>query len=216
MSKFRHTFILVVILTGVLVMLSVNTIPVHAATSPAVGTIKVMKSVPGVSLSDEISVVLTIQNNGTVPVFDLQVYEYMNANLPVKGGITIEGQSRESVVQVAPGGLTSVAQVIVDPPPPNTLMPGEKITLKYTQVAPKPGDFQIPTSLVWYSYNYGGSIIRLSVYSNGLLVHVLNYAEKAAFQIYPYILSAATFSSTMMILLWARRKLARLKRGILH
>ncbi len=193
------------------------TLPVQAATnSPAVGTIQVTKTIPGISLNNEVSVLLTIKNNGTVPVFDLQIYEYMNANLGVRGGISLQGPSTKSTVPVGSGGLVSINQVIIDAPPPSTLLPGQTMTLRYTQVAPKAGDFQIPTSLVWFSYIYGGSTIRLSIYSNGLLVHVPNDVEKAALQLYPYILSAATFTSTFTILLWARKKLGRLKKGILH
>lgn len=212
----RTTLLLLLAISIALASLSIP-LSSHAATNtPAVGTLKVSKTIPGVSLNNEVSVLLTIQNNGTVPVFDLQIYEYMNANLGVRGGISLKGPSTKSIVPVGSGGLVSINQVIIDAPPPSTLLPGQTMTLRYTQVAPKAGDFQIPTSLVWFSYVYGGSTIRLSIYSNGLLVHVPNDVEKATLQVYPYILSAATFTSTFTILLWARKKLGRLKKGILH
>ncbi len=216
MKKGRVTLLVAIIATLVAGIAS-SGIPAHSAsTDQPLGSIKVTKSVPSVSLNNEISVTLTIQNNGTIPVFDLEIYEYMNANLQVRGNIEVNELSANSAVPVASGGVTSVAQVIVDPPPPNTLMPGEKMTLKYVQIAPKAGDFQIPTSLIWFSFKYGGSTIRSSIYSNGLMVHVPNDFEKAIFLIYPYVLAAATFSSTITILLWARTKLAKLKKGILH
>lgn len=190
--------------------LLLGAIPVNSAAN-GVGTVKVTKSIPAVSLDDRVSVVLTVENNGTVPLFDLQVYEYLNAKLLVQGSMAVRGPSGVSEVPLAPGGLASVAQVIVDAPPPNTLMPGQKLTLSYTQVAPRAGDFQIPTSLVWYSYKYAESTIRASVYSNGLMLHVPNEFEKDALQVYPYVLSATTFTSTITVLLWARRKLAKLK-----
>jgi hypothetical protein len=210
----RVTLLLFLIVASALVTFSNPPSAPSAANSPAVGSLRVIKTIPGVSVNDEISVLLTIQNNGTVPVFDLQIYEYMNSNLNVRGSIVVQGPSTRSTVSVGSGGLVSINQVIVDPPPPNTLMPGEKMTLSYTQVAPKAGDFQIPTSLVWFSYIYVGSTIRLSLYSNGQLVHVLNDYEKATLQIYPYVLAGATFSSTITILLWTRKKLGKLKRGI--
>lgn len=196
---------------GIIVLMA---FPVHAQPqSTQVATIKVTKSIPTITLDDRVTFLLTIENNGSYPVFDLEVFEYLNQKLQPQGNAVITAPFGKSEFPMASAGVGSAAQVIIDPPPPNTLLPGQTMTIEYKQLAPSSGDFQVPAALTWYSYKLGSSTIRLNFYSNGLILHIPNGYEKTVLIIYPYVLSITAFAITLTILFWARNRLGKINRA---
>jgi hypothetical protein len=184
------------------------------AQSGVVGSLKVTKSIPRVTSDNRITVLITIENNGSVPIYDLQVFEYFNTNLRAEGSALLTQPSGKSEISLAATEVATRVQVIIDPPRPNLLMPGEKLTIEYTQYSPRGGDFTLPPALTWFSYQFDRSTVRLSFYSNGLIVHVPNEFEKAFLTVYPYVLSATAFTTTFTILLWARKRLKTLRKNL--
>ena len=178
-----------------------------AGPAPEVGSIKVAKSVPSITLDNKLTILLTIRNNGSVPVSGIEIYEYFNPSFTLQGGGTITHPSGSVTLPLAQSNTVTQVQAIIDPPSPNSLQPGQSMTLKYTEVAAGPGDFQVPPDLIWYTYTIASSDIKSSLYSNGITIHIPSQAEKLIFVVYPYILAAATFTVTLTILLWARRQL---------
>lgn len=177
-----------------------------------VASLKLAKSITGVSPDDVVSFQLMVENNGTVPVIDVEVYEYLNTALNGVGSIAVTSPAGDASFPMSSSGLATAAQVIVDPPPPASLNPGQSLTLQYKMHAPSPGDFQVPADLVWFSYLRGGSTIRSNYYSNGLILHVPNGYEKVVILIYPYVLSILTFTAVVTILFWARGRLKEAKK----
>jgi hypothetical protein len=179
---------------------------------PPTATLKVTKSIPSVSLDDVATFQLVVENNGTVPVFDIEVYEYINTALQPTSSIVITTPTGQSTNPLSTGGVATASQVIVDAPPPASLMPGQSLNLQYKMRAPNSGDFQVPASIAWFSYLLDKSTIRTNYYSNGLLLHIPNGYEKAIIIVYPYVISVTAFAATVTVLLWARGKLQKRKR----
>jgi len=199
--------------SAILLLLTMPTIfAVAQVEKPQLGTIQVTKSIAKTTLDNQVTLLVTVLNNGTIPVFDIEVYEYLNPSLQAHGNATITQPSGQSQIPISGGTVATAVQVIIDPPPPNTLSPRQQLTIEYTQRAPDSGDFRIPASLAWYSFQRGGTTIRLNIYSNGLILHVPNGIEKAVAIIYPYVLAATGLVVTVTILIWARDKLSNSKK----
>lgn len=176
------------------------------------GTISAVKTVPSVSPSNKVTIVLTITNNGSLPVTGIEIYEYFNPTFTLSGDVTITQPNGTSVLTLAQSNTVTQVQAIIDPPPPDSLRPKESMTLRYMEVAAGPGDFQVPPALVWFTYNVGSTETKASLYSNGIVVHIANATEKLVALIFPYVMAGTTFTATMLILMWSRRQLAMLER----
>jgi len=181
-----------------------------SAQSSQTGTITVTKTAPSVT-SQGVTVLLTIKNNGSIPINNFQIYEYFNTAFVSAGNGVITTPSGQSTFTITVSRLASTSQQIIVPPPPDTLNPGQKMSIQYTESAPA-GDYTVPQALVWYSYTVSGSTTTANVYSNSLFVHIPSQFEAVVRDFYPYILAITAFFATMTILLWARSRLAKLGR----
>lgn len=158
------------------------------------GSVHVSKSVPRVTPEGLLLTSLLIRNNGSVPIFDLEDYEYYNKKLTVADNVTIRFGER---LFVHPSGRPTGGQFIV--PLIGSLAPGETVAIEYWSSSQASGDFPIPPSLLWFSYRYDSTIIRSNTYSNGFIIRVPNPLERTAVQMIPYVVSIASF----IIILWA-------------
>lgn len=195
----------------VILFLFAASVPVAFAQNQVapLATLQVTKSIHSVSADDVATLRLVVMNNGTVPVFDIEIFEYMNTALLSASDIQLTAPDGQNTIGLPTGGFGTPAQVIVDPPPPASLQPGQRLSLEYKMHAPHPGDFQIPASLAWFSYLHDKSTIRSNYYSNGLTLHIPGGIERVIIIAFPFVISAATFMVTITILLWARGRLRK-------
>jgi len=207
-GKSEGRLLLIIVVAALLLTVLTPVVRAQNQNAP-LATLLVTKSIQSVSTDDVATFRLSIQNNGTVPVFDVEVYEYMNTALQSVGDIRVSTPEGQNTVGLATGSFGTPSQVIVDPPPPASLMPGQSLTLEYKMRAPHSGDFQVPASLAWFSYLRDRSTIRSNYYSNGLLLHIAGGFEKVIIKVYPYVLSVTTFAATLTVLFWARGKLQK-------
>lgn len=212
MKHLRSAIASAAILLLLLVMVVPCPPPSRAAQSSELGTLKVTKTVPSVTFSNKVTIVLTILNNGSLPVANIEIYEYFNPSFTLQGGATLQQRNGTALLPLTQSTTVTQVQAIIDPPPPDSLEPGESMTLTYTELAAGSGDFQVPPSLVWFTYMIGSAEVKASYYSNGVVIHIPSATEKIAIQFYPYVLAAATFTITMIILVWARRQLSLVDR----
>jgi hypothetical protein len=84
---------------------------------------------------------------------------------------------------------------------------GKKWIFSIWSRSEKRGDFQIPTSIVWYSFSFKGNLLRQNVFSNGLLAHIKGQLEQAIDRILPYAISIIIFAVTLLVLNYMRRNL---------
>lgn len=188
------------------------TLPISAASAPAgfqIATLKTVKSVPSVSLENKITIVLTITDNSSVPVSSIEVYEYFNPSFTMVGNVKVTEPSGTSTVAVPQTTTVTQVQAIIDPPLPDSLNPGQSVTISYVELAAGPGDFQVPPALTWFTFSVGPTEIRSSVYSNGVVVHIPNQMEKVILLVYPYVMAATAFTVTLTILVWVRNRLSK-------
>ena len=179
--------------------------------SPQIGTLKISKKVTDLDTDGSVEITVEIHNNSTVPIYELEVFEYYPPEFVLPASASIAHESFVGSAGIPPRLETGVtgaqAQFIVTFPPSEVLLPGETATLSYRAQAPSTGNFQIPTSLIWYSYTYSQTLVRSNVYSNGLLVHIPNEFELAANSAIPYAVAIMTFGGTVAVFLKIRKYL---------
>jgi len=168
------------------------------------GSLKVSKRAQVINGQGLVLTTLTVENNGSVPVLDLEVFEYFNIDFQLGKNVTL---IKNSTVIEQPVKRAAGNQFIV--PLAQSLQPGQKVTLQYLSSSFKTGDSQVPSSLVWFSYQYGASTVRTSIYSNALLVHIPNATEQFVIRATPYIVSVASGIITFIALNNLRRYLPR-------
>ncbi|MCL4436105.1 MAG: hypothetical protein M1503_00270 [Thaumarchaeota archaeon] len=191
-------------LTIVSIIVCVFTAPVLAQTDEKLGTITVRKSVVKVTDDGWILTHLEVKNNGSVPIFKIEIYEYYNSAFTLGKNVTIEynGTKRVQSIPAASGG-----QFILEIGEPSQLEPSKTVDIHYWSRSEKSGDFQIPTSIVWYSFSFKGNLLRQNMFSNGLLTHVKGQMEQTIDTILPYAVSIAAFTATLLVLDYMRRNL---------
>lgn len=164
------------------------------------------KSVIEVTDSGWILTRLTVRNNSSAPVFRIEVYEYYNPNFVLGDNFTIKHGDKE-VIRGMPS--FSGGQFIVQIDDPEQLEAGESLEITYWSRSLASGDFQVPTSLVWYSFYYGENLMRANIFSNGFLVHVKGELEQTIDRTLPYIISGVAFVIILIVLDYMRRNLRK-------
>ncbi len=139
-----------------------------AQESASLAEVVARKSVVEVTDSGWVLTRLEVRNNGSVPVFRLEIYEYYNSNFILGDNFTLKYRDKETVRRIS---SASGGQFIVSITDPEQLQAGESLEILYWSRSLASGDFQVPNSLVWYSFNYEENLIRLNVLSDGRLVH---------------------------------------------
>jgi len=180
--------------------------PVSAQSDEKLGTVAARKSVVTVTDDGWILTQLEVKNNGSVPVFKIEIYEYYNSAFTLGKNVTIKYNGVEHVQGIP---ATSGGQFILEVNDPSQLEPGQSFYIQYWSRSEKSGDFQIPTSIVWYSFSFKGNLLRQNMFSNGLLTHVKGQLEQAIDQILPYAVSIAAFTATLLVLDYMRRNLRK-------
>ncbi|MBI2936862.1 MAG: hypothetical protein HYY22_01515 [Thaumarchaeota archaeon] len=194
------------LLTIASIIIYIFTALVSAQIDEKLGTIAARKSVVKVTDDGWILTQLEVKNNGSVPVFKIEIYEYYNPAFTLGKNVTIEynGIERVQSIPAASGG-----QFILEINEPSKIEPGQSFTIHYWSRSEKSGDFQIPTSIVWYSFTFKENLLRQNIFSNGLLTHVKGQLEQAIDQILPYAVSIAAFTATLLVLDYMRRNLRK-------
>jgi hypothetical protein len=172
------------------------------------GSLHVTKKARVVTDQKWVITALTITNNSSVPVFDVEVFEYFNTNFTLAGNAT--WRFRDEVF-LTPLGRPVLGQFIISFH--RALGPGDTLTLEYASLAPRSGDFRILPSLVWFSHFYGLSELRSNIYSNGLLVRIPSSLELAVTGGIPYIISVASGVVTFFALYNLRKHLRKTPPG---
>ena len=149
---------------------------------------------------------LEIINNGSVPVFTLEIYEYYNPGFTLGDNLTIKYVNTVTTKEIS-GNYAG--QIIIPIIHPVQLKAGESLEVMYWCRSHASGDFQIPASLVWYSFNYGENLIRTNILTGGLIVHVKSGLEQALDQALPYLISSVVFIITLIVLDYMRRNLRK-------
>ncbi|MBI2183722.1 MAG: hypothetical protein HYU39_02055 [Thaumarchaeota archaeon] len=165
-------------------------------------TIQVSKSVPSVTTQGRVLTALAIKNNSTEEIFGIEVQEYFNTAFILEGNVTVRSKDQTLIYQI---GRPSVNQFIL--PFGSRVSPGETVGLEYWSNTITSGDFQVPASLVFFTYQSGSGPLRKSIYSNALLVHIPTAFERAATELIPYFVSVASVVITSMAILNLRRTL---------
>ncbi len=194
------------LLTIASIIIGIFIAPASAQADEKLGTITARKSVVTVTDDGWVLTRLEVKNNGSVPVFKIEIFEYYNPAFTLGKNVTIRYNSIERIqsVPTASGG-----QFILEISEPSQLEPGQAFDIQYWSHSEKSGDFQIPTSIVWYSFSFKGNLLRQNMFSNGLLTHVKGQLEQAIDQILPYAVSIAAFTATLLVLDYMRRNLRK-------
>ncbi|MFQ6134552.1 MAG: hypothetical protein ACE5KU_01900 [Nitrososphaerales archaeon] len=198
MKRFRN-LLAVVSFIGLL-----STSLVSAQERDLLADVVARKSVMEVTDSGWILTRLEITNNSSVPVFRIEIYEYYNPSFVLGDNFTVKYGDKDVIrgIPSASGG-----QFIIQINDPEQLEAGESLEIRYWSRSLASGDFQVPTSVVWYSFDYEGNLIRTNVFSNGLLVHVKGELERTVDQALPYVISGVAFVITLIVLDYMRRNL---------
>ncbi len=193
---FRGEYCHILALTSIAVLL-VSTL-VFSPTLPLLaqeelGSLKAIKTAQKVITQGRVLTQLTVTNNGSIPIFEIEFFEYYNQafTLDKTATLTTPVQVRTFPIE-GTGASMGGSQFILQLGPNLVLLPGQSVTLEYWSEAPAPGDFLYPASLVWFSYRFGVSTIRSNMYSNGFIVHVPNQFEALIAAVIPYVVATAS------------------------
>jgi len=147
---------------------------------------------------------LEVTNNAESPMFKIEIYEYFNELFELGDNITIiSGDILVTNTMPAASGGQFILQLHF----PQQLESNETFKIRYWTRSQKSGDFQVPQSLIWYSFNYQGNEIRQNIYSNGRIVHIRSYIESIVEDTFPYIIAGVTFVTTLLLLRYIRKNL---------
>lgn len=164
--------------------------------------INVKKSVLDVTDLGWILIDVEIKNRGEKPIYEIEIYEYYNVLFDIGENITIIYGNTSTMLRMP---STSGGQIILPISQVEKLETNEIIKIRYWARSFESGDFHIPQSLVWYSFDYNENAIRQNMYSNGLLVHIRSYAENLTRDILPYVISGGTFVISILVLRYIRK-----------
>ncbi len=191
-------------LIAIFLTLLLFTFQASAQEGERLGSVSVRKSVAKVTDAGWILTNLEVKNNGSIPIFRIEIYEYYNAVFLLGENVTVKHGNKEYMGSIP---VASAGQFILQIAEPAELNVEETLSIRYWSRSAESGDFQVPTSLVWYSYSYGGNLLRTNIYSNGLLVHVKGELEQTVDRVLPYMIAAAVFVVTLFVLNYMRRNL---------
>jgi len=163
--------------------------------------INVKKNVLEVTDSGWILINVEITNRGEKQIYEIEISEYYNVLFDIGENITIIYGNTSTMLTMP---STSGGQIIIPINQVKKLETNEVIKIRYWTRSFKSGDFHIPQSLVWYSFDYNENALRQNMYSNGLLVHIRSYAENLTREILPYIISGGTFVISILVIRYIR------------
>lgn len=163
--------------------------------------INVKKNVLEVTDSGWILINVEITNRGEKPIYEIEINEYYNVLFDIGENITIIYGNTSTMLKMP---STSGGQIIISINQVKKLETNEIIKIRYWTRSFKSGDFLIPYSQVWYSFDHNENTLRQNMYSNGLLVHIRSYAENLTREILPYIISGGTFVISILVIRYIR------------
>ncbi len=202
--------ILVLALLAVLALIIIGTpIPESRALDHLKGSVNVTKVAGDITLEGRFVIHITVANNGSVPVDNLEVYDFFQQNLLDLRDATLifNGKEQQILPLMGPSRAGSISsQVIFLLPTSLTIFPGESVVISYSVGTPGEGSYFVPPALVWYSFSSGGSASRTFIYTNGLNVEVPTYLLRILLILFPYIMAATSFTFMAYIILWARKQ----------
>lgn len=180
---------------------------VEAQPGISIGSIKIVKNAAEITRENLILTRVVVTNNGSIPVEDFEIFEYFNNKFVTVSDTSIIRAGHEQIypIQSSPAGAQHNQFVIQLPQ--TILGPGENFTMEYWTQAPGTGDFQIPTTIVFFSSTVLKSVVRINSVSNGLLVHIPSAFELAIIEIWPYAISAGSLAGSATALLRLRKYL---------
>jgi hypothetical protein len=194
----KHLVLIAPILFFIILLLAL----VSAQEIEQITDVDAQKRIIEVTDSGWILTELEVTNNAELPMFEIEIYEYFNELFELGDNITIISGDIEvlNTMPTASGG-----QFILQLHFPQQLESNETFKIRYWTRSHNSGDFQVPQSLIWYSFDYQGNKIRQNVYSNGRIVHIRSYAESVVEDTFPYIIAGITFVITILVLRYIRK-----------
>lgn len=196
MKRYSKMILLTLIITIFL------TKPVISQDTEQITDIKVKKNVIEVTNSGWILIDLEITNLGDIPLYEIEIYEYYIELFDIGKNITIiynEVQVLEKMPSASGGQfILPIYQI-------EQLQSNEVLKIRYWTRSFESGDFRIPQSLVWYSFDYNDNNLRQNMYSNGLIVHIRSDIENIVTDIFPYVMAGLTFVTAIIVLRYIRK-----------
>jgi len=147
-------------------------IPESRALDHLKGSVNVTKVAGDITLEGRFVLRIIVVNNGSVPVDNLEVYDFFQQNLLdiADATLTVNGKEEQILPLMGPSSSGSISsQVIFVLPTSVTIFPGESIVITYSVGTPGEGSYFVPPALVWYSFSSGGGLLlELSSIQTGL------------------------------------------------
>ncbi|MFQ6011973.1 MAG: hypothetical protein ACE5KG_07355 [Nitrososphaerales archaeon] len=205
--------ILVGALLAIIVFIMIGP-PIHdsRAADELKGSVNVTKGVVDVTLEGRVILHILVVNNGSLPVDNLEIYDFFQQNILDIADSTLifDGKEQEILPLMGPASTGSISsQVIFVLPPKMTIFPGETAIIRYTVGTPGEGSYFVPPALVWYSFDTGSSSSRTFIYTNGVNVEIPTYLLRLLIVLFPYILAITSFTFMTYIIFWARKQFKR-------
>lgn len=212
MSSISSRILVLALLAVIALIIIGSPIPESRALDHLKGSVNVTKVAGDITLEGRFVVQITVANNGSVPVDNLEVYDFFQQNLlDLKDATMIfNGKEEQILPLMGPSSSGSISsQVIFVLPTSVTIFPGESVVITYSVGTPGEGSYFVPPALIWYSFSSGGSASRTFIYTNGLNVEVPTYLLRILLTLFPYIMAATSFVFMTYIILWARKQFKR-------
>lgn len=187
-------------------------IPESRALDHLKGSVNVTKVAGEVTLEGRFVLRIIVVNNGSVPVDNVEVYDFFQQNLiDIRDAtLSFNGKEEQILPLMGPSSSGSISsQIIFVLPTSVIIFPGESVVITYSVGTPSEGSYFVPPALVWYSFSSGGSASRTFIYTNGLNVEVPTYLLRILVLLFPYIMAATSFVFMTYIIIWARKQFKR-------
>lgn len=195
----------IILLTLIIAIFLIKPIP--AQDIEQITNINVKKSVLEVTSSGWILIDLEIKNLGEIPLYEIEIYGYYNALFDIGENITIIYDDI-SILEKMP--TSSAGQFILSIYQVEQFESNQVLKIRYWTRSLESGDFRVPQSLVWYSFDDNNNKFRQNMYSNGLIVHVRSEAENIVIDIFPYIIAGLTFLTALIVLRYIRKNFSKI------